>query len=142
MMLVRQVSAFIGATIGLWLLAIYPARQVWGDVAFTASAAAVSLCLVPGLLTLALAESPLAAAPSRRLTFLALGSVIRMAVAGIGALFLIENVSAFREGYCFFVFMLLFYLATLGLEVALVLTSGPRVKTRQLSSGDGQVSGS
>jgi hypothetical protein len=121
----RRLLTLLGGVAAFWLLVGLPARWLGGgDEALLFSGAALLLCLPPCVGTLLWAEF----AWKRRaedVLLMTLGSVgVRMAVVLLGA-FLLTRADAFHEKVAFWVWVVVAYMYTLGLEIALVLAARP-----------------
>lgn len=124
----RRLAWLIAGSLGLWALSAYPAQRFGGDAALLYSAVAAALCLVPAAGTLAWSEwVSRRSAEEQFLTILG-GTGLRMTVVlGVG-LALYSLVPLFGRS-SFWLWLLLFYLFTLFLEIVL-LTAKPAVRTR------------
>lgn len=119
-MTVRQVALLIGGTLGLWLLALYPAVELGGETALVHSAVAMAMCLLPAVFTLVLANWACSQSPDQQLLLILGGGGVRMlAVLSVGLL-LSTSVPYFQP-LAFWIWVLVFYLYILGLEVALLV---------------------
>jgi threonine/homoserine/homoserine lactone efflux protein len=116
-----RVLTLVLAAAALWALAALPARHFAGDDSAIHGAAAVLLCLVPGVLTLIWAASAARSDP-RQLPLVALGaSGVRMfVVAGVACL-LYLRVPPFQAEVGFLVWVLGAYFALLAVELWLLL---------------------
>lgn len=109
----------------LWLLVGLPARHFGGgDEALQYTGTAALLCAIPMALTLALTARLAVKAP-RMLAIGVLGATgLRMFVVLISGLVLAAFVPFYRE-QAFWLWLVVFYLATLALDVGLLLASKP-----------------
>ena len=115
-----RVGQLLGITVFAWLLLAFPAKWIWGEGMLLQSAVAMGLCLVPGAGILALAGQLQHKSPEWRMGVTLLGAVARMGfVLGAGAV-LYKTVEGLAENG-FWIWLLLFYLFTLGVEVWLIL---------------------
>jgi hypothetical protein len=117
----QKVTLLAAGTLGFWLLVAYPARLVWGDAAVLFSAVAGLLCLVPAIASLVWAHGALKGKPVQQLAAVMGGMGLRMAVvlgAGMAFYFLVPD---FHHA-AFWLWVVVFYLVTLALEVGLVVT--------------------
>jgi hypothetical protein len=112
----------IAACGAFWLLAGLPARLLGGgDAALTYSGTALLVCLVPAVLTLAWAGRALRGAPDQQLVAILGGTGLRLFfVLGVAWL-LYSWVPHYREREGFWVWLLVAYLFTLAVELALLL---------------------
>ncbi len=121
----QRLLLLIGGSAALWLLLALPARHLGGgDDALKYSGTAALLCTVPMALTLVL-TTRLAARNPRMAAIAVLGATgARMfAVLLAGGLLSVADPS-FREP-AFWLWLVVFYLATLALDVGLLLASLP-----------------
>jgi ABC-type spermidine/putrescine transport system permease subunit II len=103
-------------------VAAYPARLLGGDAGLVYSAVAAGLCLVPTALTLLWADWASRQSPEQQLTMVLGGTGVRMGVVmGVGLLFYLLVPYFQQPG--FWLWLLAFYLFTLGLEMVLVVRS-------------------
>jgi len=120
----RRLQLLVGGSLGLWLAVSYPAWRLGGLEMLAYSAAALLLCLLPTVATLLLAIKAERQSPQNVLLMLLGGTGIRMfVVLGVGLLVCLTlevNVVAY------WLWMLVFYLATLALEVTLLVLPGTR----------------
>jgi len=120
----RRLGWLIAGSLAFWAAVAYPARQLWGHQAFVYSLTAVGLCLVPAVATLAWSQRALRGPPEQQLLLVLGGTGFRMLFVLGAALALYGLVAYFRsEG--FWLWVLLFYLVTLALEIGLMLASRP-----------------
>jgi hypothetical protein len=115
----QRLGTLIAATLALWALLFFPARYLGGQEAVFHSLVAAAVCLVPSSLTLAWASRNPARSADQQMLLLLGGTGVRMTfVLGVGlALYL--AVSYFQQS-SFWVWLLVFYLFTLGLEMVLL----------------------
>jgi hypothetical protein len=118
---IRRLGLFIGASLAFWVLVAVPARRLWGDIALTYSAVALGLCLVPAAATLAWAGWALHRSAEQQLLVVLGGTGLRMFTVLTAALVLYTRVEYFQREHGFWVWVLVFYLFTLALEMGLVL---------------------
>lgn len=122
----RRLWLLVGGSLALWLLLALPARWLGGgDHAVAYSGTALALCLGPALLTLLWLEFSRRGSPSQVL-LATLGSTgVRLFFVAVMGFLLYSQVPFFREQPGFLIWLAVFYLLILGLEVALVLSAGP-----------------
>jgi len=121
----RRLFQLIGGTLTFWLFTAFPARWLGGgDHALVYSATAVALCLVPAILTMVWIELA-AFGPEQKMTAALGGTGLRMAFVLGGALLLQHSVPYFREQDGFLLWILVIYLVTLTLEIALLVAGQP-----------------
>jgi len=116
----KTLALLVGGTAGLWLLAAYPAHSLQGEAGLVDSAVAALLCLVPAGLTLVWGSWALGKAPEQQLAAIMGGTVIRLLVVIGAAVALYLNFSCFNH-QAFLIWVILFYLLTLALEVSLLV---------------------
>jgi hypothetical protein len=123
---VRPVYLAAGCLV-FWLLLALPARALGvGDGVVLGTLALALLCLVPAVLTLILADRIAASAPEQRL-LITLGSTgFRMFVVLGVAWALHRNVPFFEELPGYWMWLVVFYLFTLALEIVLLLAASRR----------------
>ena len=116
----RRLTLFVGGMILVWLLVAYPARVLGGAAAAVYSAVALGLCLFPTTLTLYLVERTAQPAPCRLLAIFLVGMLMRMVVVLGGGIALYSLAPYFAQ-LGFWIWILGWYLVTLGGEVTFVL---------------------
>jgi len=115
----KSVVLLVSCSLALWAALLYPGWVWWGEAAFFHSAAAWTLCVVPGAAAMAWAMSKHIAPESRALTALA-GTGIRLMVTLGGGLMLTELLpETFTK--IFWLWVGVFYLLMLTLEVILLV---------------------
>jgi len=122
----RRLLFLIGGTLAFWLLAALPARHFGGgETALIYSGTAAALCLAPALITLAWASWAFGRSPET-LVLMALGGMgLRLFVVLVAALLLVNFVPYFQERIVFLIWLTVFYLFTLALEMVLMLLGRP-----------------
>jgi hypothetical protein len=126
----RNVALLVVGVLGLWAVLYWPARAIWGEEVLLFSGTAALLCLIPGILTFVWCQTSAAGPPEQRLLAVMGGTMVRMFVAagvGIGLYF---AVPALQEP-AFLIWVLVFYLATLAIEVTLVVREVSAANPRQ-----------
>lgn len=121
----RHVGILVGVTLALWLIGVYPASLQWGEATFALSAVAALLCLAPTAASLFWGHWAQEQTPEQQLLMVLGGTGLRMVVVlGVG-LTLSTQVEFFKGNNLnpFWAWVLVFYLVTLGLEVALLVVS-------------------
>jgi hypothetical protein len=118
----RSLGLLTAGGLIFWLLIFYPARLLGGDTAVIYSAVAGVVCLVPAGATLLWGRWAFQSAPEQQLLAVLGGTGVRMVlVIGVGiALFLL---SEYFHQPSFLVWLIVFYLVTLALEISLLLMS-------------------
>jgi hypothetical protein len=117
---IKRVGFLVGCTLLVWSLTAIPAHLLGGDTALSYSAVAGALCLVPTSLTLLWADWAYRQSPEQQLTMVLGGTGVRMGlVLGVGLL-LYTTLPYFQQ-QSFWIWLLVFYLLTLALEMVLVV---------------------
>jgi hypothetical protein len=125
----RRLGFLLGASLGLWAMAAYPAYLLGGGPAVLCSAVALGLCLLPAALTLCWAEWTFRRAPDQYLLTILGGTGLRLFVVLGGALALQAAVRDLR-GQGFLLWVLAYYLITLTFEVVCLLAGRTTVGGR------------
>ncbi len=125
----HRLGILVIGTLAVWAVVVIPARAYWGDQAFIYSAVAAVLCLVPNIGTLLWADRVTNQGAEQQLLLMVGGTLARMVVALGGGLALHLLVPYF-EHMSFWVWLLVFYLLTLALDVFLVVTAKPAADNR------------
>ncbi len=125
----QRVLILIAGTVLFWALTAIPARHLGGgNLAIAYSATALLLCLVPGVLTF-LWTGWTARQDPQQMLLVALGATgIRMFGVLLAGLLLLQTVPLFREQEGFLIWLVVFYLFTLTLEMVLLLKARPQPK--------------
>jgi hypothetical protein len=103
-----------------WLIVAYPVYRLWGEQVFVYSAVAAGLCLVPTAVTLIWGRWALRQPPQQQVVMVMGGTGVRMAVVLTCGLLL--NMVEYFQRQSFWACLLVFYLASLALEMVLLLT--------------------
>jgi hypothetical protein len=106
----------------LWAVSAYPAFEWWGGSALVYSAVALLLCLAPAAGTLLWSDLMSGRSPEQRLLSVLGGSGVRMTVV-LGAGLALHVFVPFFERTSFWVWVLVYYLLTLALEILLLAQS-------------------
>jgi hypothetical protein len=115
-----RLGLLIGGTLAAWVLLVYPAMRVLGEQALLRSAAALLICLIPAAGTLAFALRGQVQRGEDQLLAMLGGMGVRMAfVLGLG--FLAYSMVPVLHADEFWIWLIVFYLLTLGLEIGLVV---------------------
>lgn len=115
-------ARLIAATLTTWIVLVWPACLLWGAEVAVPSLSACLLCLFPSMLTLAWAVSCVGGKAEQQVAAVLGGMLVRMVVVLAGALILFFNVPILHA-VNFWIWVLVFYLLSLALEMALVLAS-------------------
>ena len=116
----RRIGLFLGGCLGLWLLTFYPGQLLGGEQALVYSLVAMGLCLVPSVATLAWASWADKQSSEQQLAMVLGGTGIRMAFVLGAGLVLFYGAPYFHQS-SFWIWILVFYLGTLGLEMTLLV---------------------
>jgi hypothetical protein len=111
--------------LAFWVLVAVPARHLWGDTTLAYSAVALGLCLVPTAVTLAWASRALQGPAEQQLLLVLGGTGIRMFAVLTAGLVLYMRVDYFQKEHGFWIWVLVFYLFTLAVEMTLILSGRP-----------------
>jgi len=110
-----------------WVLAAVSVQYLDGsDATWAHSGTALLLCLVPGIATLLWASWAEQQDVGQQLTVLLGGTGIRLFGVAVVALYLYMHVPFYRHQDGFLIWLVVCYLFTLALEIALLLTGRPR----------------
>jgi len=119
----RRVLVLVGVGVGLWLVLLAPAWWRYGDLVLLQSGVAFSLSLVPAVATLIWANYAWKSSPESQLLAALGGSGVRMGIVlAVGAFLYFQYPETFSAA--FLVWLLVFYLVFLALEITLVLRPG------------------
>ncbi len=126
----KRVLILVGSVAALWLLAALPARHLGGgDDAVVQSGLAALLCLVPAVAVMVWADWAFRQTAEQQMYAVLGGSGVRMFFV-LGAAFLLSEVAGWYRGQIgFWVWLGVFYLFTLALEIVLLLKMQPRKST-------------
>jgi hypothetical protein len=123
----KRAGLLIAVTVLAWAGLGYPAWKQWGDTAIVYSAVAMLLCLAPTVVTLLWAGWAYNQSPEQQLWLILGGTGVRMGlVLGVGLA--LSSFVPFFEQQSFWAWILVFYLLTLAIEVALVVQSQSAAK--------------
>lgn len=129
----RRLAYFVGGTVLVWLLvngvgrlaaARFPDHVTWAERETVYSAVAVLLCLIPTTLTLLWSAWAFRQTPDLQLVSVLGGTGVRMFFVLAAGLALWAWVPYFGDN-SFWTWVMVFYLFTLGLEVALLAAAQP-----------------
>lgn len=124
----NRLTLLILSSLLVWVIVAYPARLWWGNSAAVYSGVAVVLCLVPTTLTLLWSHWALKKSPEQQLLLVLGGTGLRMAVVLSVGLVLYFGIPYFRQ-QSFWIWILVFYLLTLAIEMALMLSGKPNTSS-------------
>jgi hypothetical protein len=127
---IRRLTLLMAGVLGLWLILALPSGRVWGQGALVCSAVAAVLCLVPAGITLVWTTRSLVRPADQQLILLLGGTGLRMFVVLAVSLLLYRLIPYLQDQPGFWIWVLIFYLFTLALEMTLVLSGRPAENTR------------
>ena len=116
----RQLVQLVAGTLGIWLAFALPAWLLGGDQALLETAAASALCFAPMAATLLWAHWAFAGSPEQQLAAALGGTGVRLVIAVGGGIALNHAVETLARP-AFLLWVVVFYLATLTLEIVLVV---------------------
>jgi hypothetical protein len=126
----KRLMYLVGGSLLFWLLIAIPARHVsaetlkpgyGGDPAFFYSLTAVIICLLPTAITLYWGMRTLNGLPEQQLTLVMGGTGIRMFFVLLVGLAFYKLIPYYEAYEGFWIWLLIFYLFTLALEMVLLL---------------------
>jgi len=117
----RSLGLLVGGSLTFWLVVAYPAWLLGGEAAVVFSAVAGLLCLVPTAATLLWCLWASREAPEQRLLAVMGGTGVRLVVV-LGAGMALFHALPYFHYPTFWIWVIVFYLFTLTLEVGLILT--------------------
>ncbi len=115
----RQLTQLVAGCLGIWLLFAIPAWLIGGELALIDTASAGVLCLAPMAATMIWCHWAFGGSPEQQLTAVLGGTSVRLVfviAGGIGLFFAVDMLH--RDA--FLIWVVVFYLATLTLEVVLI----------------------
>jgi hypothetical protein len=136
MTLTRQLVPLLVGSLAIWLLLAIPAWLLIGEVALLDTALACGLCFVPMTLTMLWCHWSFGGAPEQQLMAVLGGTSVRLVVVIAGGIALNRTVEALNRP-AFLLWVVVFYLATLTLEIVLVVRRQTNV-AKQLTAGTQQ----
>ena len=118
--MIRRVGLMLGGALLLWGAMAWPAYALGGERQVVFSAVALAVCLIPATLSMLWAEWTFRKAPDQFLLTILGGTGLRLFVV-LGASLALSGALGYFRGGGFLLWILAFYLATLTLEVVLLL---------------------
>lgn len=118
--MIKRLCLLIVGTLAVWAVLAVAARSLVGDPAIVQSIAAVLLCLVPAVGTLIWAASSLSRSAEHQLIAIFGGTGARMFLV-LAAGWALSALIPALEGPGFWVWLLILYPVTLGLEMTALL---------------------
>lgn len=126
----RRLILLTGGVAAFWLLLALPARQLGGgDDAVVQSGLAALLCFLPAAAVMVWADWAFRQSPEQQMYVVLGGGGVRMFFVLTAALILTEIVGLFKGSFSFYIWLLVFYLFTLALEIGLILAAQPKKTT-------------
>ena len=126
----RNLVILIGGVLSLWIILGVPAFFIAGETALLFTGTAAVICLVPGVGTMVWCHRKAGGTPEQRLAAVMGGTVIRIGAAiGMGMVLFIWQ-PLFHET-AFLIWVIVFYLATLALEVTVLIRELPANSPQQ-----------
>lgn len=119
--LVRQLAYLVGGVLFLWVVAVVPGRFALGEEAVHESAAAAGLCLLPAVATLIWAQRAGTSLEARLLLMVG-GTGLRLLFVLAGG-FGLTRLLPDWFGWTLWIWLMVFYIFTLGLETTLLVKS-------------------
>lgn len=127
--MIRRVILLAAGCFALWVLLAYPAYRMGTVRALTDSAIAAGICLLPGTATLILGYFTFSGKPKDRLWIVLGGTGVRMGmVLGVGLI--LSWLNPHFQQVRFWVWVLVFYLFTLALEMVLLVSGNRKAGVR------------
>jgi hypothetical protein len=115
----RQLIHLLSGSLAIWLVLAVPAWLLAGDSALLDTVLACALCLVPMGVTLAWCQWAFGGSPEHQLLAVLGGTSVRLVVVVAGGIGMSRAFEALDRP-AFLIWVVVFYLATLALEVVLV----------------------
>jgi hypothetical protein len=116
----RQLVHLLTGSLAIWLACAIPAWLLAGGVALLDTALACALCLIPMAATLMWCQWAFGGSPEQQLAAVMGGTGLRMVAVSAGSIGLFFGVEALHRP-AFLIWVVVFYLATLTLEVVLIV---------------------
>lgn len=130
--MIRRLILFFGGCLVSWLVAAYPVFAYWEAEGLWHSLLALTLCVVPGLLTLGVGLWVAGQANRSDWIFLAAfgGTTVRMFVV-LGTVVLLGFTWSQARAMSFLATLAIFYIVSLALEMSILLTALPLSSQRK-----------
>ncbi len=116
----RSIEVLVGGALAVWLLVLYPARELGGEHAVLFTTVSLLLCLVPTIATMVWTRWATQQSAEQQMVAVLGGTGVRMGVVLASGLILYRWVPAFAH-VSFLFWLLVFYVVTLALEVTLLI---------------------
>jgi hypothetical protein len=121
----KPIGLLIAFSFLLWMAVAIPGRRLAGEWVVVYSGTAALVCVVPAVVTLAWAYWAARRSPESFMVIVLAGTGVRLFVVSTAALVFESSFEYFREHEGFWIWLLVFYLATLALEMSLLLSTRP-----------------
>jgi hypothetical protein len=118
--MMRQLGLLVAGSAFLWLLLALPAWLLAGPEGLVDTTVACCLCLVPMTATSLWCQWAMDGSPEQQLAAVMGGTGVRLLVVILGSIGLFLTVEALQRP-AFLIWVVVFYLASLALEVTLVI---------------------
>lgn len=129
-------TRFLLCSLSIWAILTLPAIWIGGNQSLIDSATAQLLCLIPSAATLAWSQRSFRGSSWNQLRAMLVGSAVRMFTVLTCVLILGLTVRFFQHAG-FFVWVIVFYLITLAIEIPMMLALvKPGMKDRKTASMD------
>jgi len=115
----RNLGILVVGSLLFWLALIFPARKLGGDEGVFLSTVALGLCLIPAVATMAWALRA-GTSPESQLLMILGGTGVRMGIV-LGGGLLLTRLLPDHFPSAFWIWLVVFYLFTLGLEMTLLV---------------------
>lgn len=127
--MIKSLGFLLAGTLVFWAVVSYPARVLWGESSVLFAATAALLCLAPAAVTLVWSRWAFKGKPEQQLLAVMGGTGLRLLFV-IGAGMAIYHLMPDFHYQRFWIFIIVFYLFTLALEMVL-LTRATNVEQAQ-----------
>lgn len=127
--MIRKALILLGGTALAWVILAIPARRWWGEEMLVFSAASAGLCGFAAAAGLLLVECASRSSAEHRVYALLASTMLRLFGVLLVGFLLYQQVEYFQGKDAFLYWLLGFYLLTLALEKALILSGGSLTKS-------------
>lgn len=128
----RLLGLLVGGLLLFWLVLVYPAWLLGGESGVVFSSVAGVICLVPTVVTMSWCLATSREAPEQRLIAVLGGMGVRLVVV-LGAGMVLFHALPYFHYRTFWIWVIVFYLFSLTLEVGLLSTRPPTMDHSQQS---------
>jgi hypothetical protein len=129
----KRIVILIAISLTAWLVVVYPAFVLGGEAALIHNSVALALCLAPTVATMLWAGWAGQRTPEQQLVMVLGGTGVRMGVA-LGAGLLLSTLVPLFAQPGFWIWLLVFYLLTLTVEMVLIVKGLSRTARTQGAS--------